>query len=205
VYPIPPGSTDQADRHNAGSATDAIPHSIDALFVGDLTYRPNLEAFTFLEEQVMPEVWKHNPNFLLTVVGKHTFGSRQFDPRIHVKGSVESVTEFLDKATMVVAPLRSGGGTRIKILEAFAHQIPVVATSVGCEGLAVDDEVHLLIADTVELFAQSMLRLFQNPDLRNELIDSGFKLFMTRYTFSALKEVVCDVLSTAQQKSFLET
>ena len=66
---------------------------------------------------------------------------------------VESMSTELQRASAVIVPLRSGSGTRIKIIEAFAHRVPVISTSIGCEGLGVRDGEHLLVADTPRAFA----------------------------------------------------
>jgi polysaccharide biosynthesis protein PslH len=170
-----------------------------ALFVGDLTYRPNLEALLFLENSVMARVWESEPDFVLHVVGRNDFSSRRFDPRIVVHGSVESVTPYLERTQMVVAPLRSGGGTRIKILEAFAHHIPVVSTTVGCEGIAASDGEHLLVADAPAAFADAMLKLGRDPELGRKLTGNAYELFRSNYTFESLSRSVSEVLTFAVQ------
>ena len=185
VYPLPTAAADTQTR---------LAQSPSILFVGDLTYRPNLEAFTFLE-QLMPLVWRTRPDIEVHVVGKNEFNNRNGDPRIHIDGAVADLLPVLARATMVVAPLRSGGGTRIKILEAFAHRIPVVATSVGCEGLAVTQGDQLLIADTPEAFADAIVRLAGDTKLAGSLTANGFSLFERSYTFDALVALMHEVMA----------
>ena len=76
-----------------------------------------------------------------------------------VVGEVASMEGELARASVAVVPVRYGGGTRVKILESFAHRVPVVSTSLGAEGLDVEDGVHLLIADDPEQFAAAVVRL----------------------------------------------
>ncbi len=192
VYPVP-------DRAVQTTPTGQQTPSI--LFVGDLTYRPNLEAFTFLE-QLMPRVWQTRPDIEVEVVGKNAFANRSGDPRVHVHGTVPDVGPYLDRATIVVAPLRSGGGTRIKILEAFAHHIPVVATTVGCEGLAVTHGEELLIADSPEDFADEITRLAGDAELAQRLAANGFALFERSYTFTALVALLHEVMAFSVGRPF---
>lgn len=189
VYPVPAATEVIQARAKTTSPS--------ALLVGDLTYRPNLEALAFLQESVMPIVWESRPDFELHVVGKNEFGDRSFDKRISVHGVVDSVTPFLEGTWMVVAPLRSGGGTRIKILEAFAHRIPVIATTVGCEGLAAVDGKDLLVADNPADFARAVLKVAENPSLIADLTNNAYQLFRSNYTFSALCSSVEQVVGFA--------
>jgi glycosyltransferase involved in cell wall biosynthesis len=89
--------------------------------------------------------------------------------------------EELARATVAVVPVRYGSGTRVKILESFAHRVPVVSTTLGAEGLDVEDGVHLLIADDPEAFAAATARLLEDPGLRARLADEGEALYLDRY------------------------
>ena len=133
------------------------------LFVGSFAYYPNLDAARFFIEEILPRLSRTAPAPVrLMLVGRGltpklaAVFSRQ--PAVTVVGEVASLHAWYAKADAVVVPLRAGGGTRIKILEAFAHQRPVVATRVGAEGLAVEDQRHLLLADSAEAFSAACLR-----------------------------------------------
>jgi glycosyltransferase involved in cell wall biosynthesis len=95
-------------------------------------------------------------------------------------------------ADAVVVPLRAGGGTRIKILEAFVHRRPVVSTSLGAEGLEVEHHRHLLLADTPEDFAAQCARLAGDPALRESLTAGGFELASTRHTVERVRAALHD-------------
>ena len=200
VYPVPEriAVTSRNDETrtttNGPSVKPAEAAGPSVLFVGDLTYRPNLEAFAFLE-QLMPEVWRARPDIVVEVVGKNAFSNRIDDPRFRIHGSVPELAPYLDRATIVVAPLRSGGGTRIKILEAFAHRIPVVSTTVGCEGLAVTHGEQLLIADSADSFANEIIRLAGDHELSLSVAEHGFALFERSYTFAALVNLLHEVMA----------
>jgi glycosyltransferase involved in cell wall biosynthesis len=100
---------------------------------------------------------------------------------INVTGYVENPDPIQVKAGAVVVPLRAGGGMRVKILNAMAQGIPVVTTSLGCEGIHVDSGRHLLIADTPEEFAQATLRLLADRRLANELGQNARHLIRKEY------------------------
>ena len=87
-----------------------------------------------------------------------------------------------------MVPVRYGSGTRVKILEAFAHRIPVVSTTIGAEGLDVTDGLHLLIADDPDSFADRCERLLTDADLRRQVVDAAERLFEERYTFAAAQD-----------------
>jgi glycosyltransferase involved in cell wall biosynthesis len=101
---------------------------------------------------------------------------------------------------VVVVPVRYGSGTRLKILEAFAHRVPVVSTSLGAEGLGTQDGVHLLIGDTVPALASACARLLQDPLLRRSIADNAHALFLDRYRSEAIEEEVEKVAREAADR-----
>ncbi len=143
------------------------------IFVGMLAYEPNIDALRFMVEQVLPLVRATIPDAVLTVVGRSP-GTwvRSLDriAGVRIVGEVETVSEYLGRASVAVVPLRYGGGTRVKIVEAFAHGVPVVSTSVGCEGLEVTPGVELLVADEAEDFADACTRLMRDRQTADRLV-----------------------------------
>jgi glycosyltransferase involved in cell wall biosynthesis len=114
-------------------------------------------------------------------------------PGVTVVGDVPSAADELAAARAVVVPIRSGGGTRIKILEAFAHRRPVVSTTIGAEGLEVVDGTHLLIADDVTGFADACVRLLHDDALCQQLVEAGSQLHADHYTGQRARDVIVDV------------
>ena len=116
------------------------------------------------------------PQASLTITGS-TAGVRldglKLTPQVHLSGYVDDVRPIVARAACCVVPIRRGGGTRIKILEAMALGTPVVSTSKGAEGLAVTPEENILIGDTAEEFAQQTVRVLTNPVLRGHLADAA--------------------------------
>jgi glycosyltransferase involved in cell wall biosynthesis len=109
-----------------------------------------------------------------------------------VTGFVPDIVDELRHADIVAVPIFYGGGTRIKILEAFAHRIPVVSTLAGAEGLDVGDKEHLLIADSPEAFADACRCLLENLGLRAHLADRAHEHFRARFEWSALRGRIQD-------------
>lgn len=177
VQTFRPGTEDEAER----------PGSI--IFTGPLHYSPNAEAVLYLHSQIWPLIRRRAPGAQLTIVGSNPpreIARMAEEPGITIAGFVPDVRPYLARAQVVVAPLRIGGGTRLKILEAFAMRRAVVSTSVGCEGLEVRPGQHLLVADEPEPFAESVIELLGNAQLREDLAGEGRGLVEERYDWQAI-------------------
>jgi glycosyltransferase involved in cell wall biosynthesis len=96
---------------------------------------------------------------------------------------VEDVRTHMSNSTLGIVPYRIASGIRLKILESMAMKLPLVSTSIGCEGLDVVDGEHILIADTPKTFAWKVIRLLKDEDLRNRLADNAFKLVKKKYSW----------------------
>jgi len=153
------------------------------LFQGTLRYPPNIDAAEWLAQTIAPRIRAAVPETEIQLVGRPaTSVTRLHQPGVlTVVGQVPSMEEYLARASVVVVPVRYGSGTRIKILESFAHRVPVVSTSVGAEGLDVEDGVHLLLADDPEDFAAATARLLRDTQLRVRLTDAAEALYLDRY------------------------
>jgi glycosyltransferase involved in cell wall biosynthesis len=164
------------------------------LFIGTLGYAPNADAVFVLAREILPILRERAPGaFRVTVAGHGaTPAIRALDgePDIDVVGPVDEVGPHYAAAGCLVAPLRAGSGTRIKILEAMAHGTPVVSSAKGIEGIAAQDGVHALLADTPEGCAEACLRLRQHPDLGLRLSDAALDLVRRNYSLEAMIEAV---------------
>jgi len=163
------------------------------LFVGSFGYYPNCDAVRFFLAQVWPLIRRQaSVEVSLVIVGKGMTedfrASIRSHPGVRIVGEVPDLAPWYGDADAVIAPLRAGGGTRIKILEAFAHNRPVVATTIGAEGLAVRHEEHLLIADSGEAMSRSCLRLLEDETLGSELARNARQMVLDRYSFSVLRQ-----------------
>jgi len=121
--------------------------------------------------------------------------------RIVVTGAVPSVVPYLRNVALAVVPLRYESGTRFKILEAFACRTPVVSTSLGAEGLRVENGKHLIIADTPDKFAEAMLQLRADAGLRSRLTDEAYALVHQEYDLPAAERQIKAILKTLSDEN----
>ena len=119
-----------------------------------------------------------------------------------VLGRVPDMIPELARADIAVVPIRYGGGIRNKILESFAHRIPVVSTTIGAEGIDAEDGIHLLIADSPEDFAAACERLLTDIDLRKRLVDAAEQRYLEVYEWSPTRErlrTICTEVVASQR------
>jgi len=203
-------SVSEADRDllvqaSPGLKVEIIPNGVDTrempwlseerrkraiVFVGSLSYRPCIDAAQWLTREILPILRKDLPDIEVWLVGN--LPSREVEAlaaeKVFVAGPVTDVRPFYQRATVAVAPLRAGGGSRLKILEAMALGRAVVSTTTGAEGLDVHHGDHLLIADAAEAFARSIVRLFADDELRCKLTRQARRLVEDRYDWDAIAE-----------------
>jgi len=164
------------------------PHSI--VFNGILTYRPNVDAVRYLVDDIWPLVRERYPDARLTLVGRcEGVDTRPLMvPGVELLGEVPDIRPPIQRAGVVVVPVRIGGGTRLKVVEGFAMGKAIVSTTLGCEGLAVRDGEHLLIADDPGSFASRIFELFEAPERSDELGRAGRRLVEARYSWELAGE-----------------
>ena len=162
------------------------------LFQGLLTYPANVEAAKWLVEEVAPALRATVPEARIRLVGKHQPELAELDdpPRVSIVGRVADIADELASADLVVVPVRYGSGTRLKILEAFAQRVPVVSTTLGAEGLGVEDGVHLLLGDTAPELAAACARLLGDDALRGEVTERAHALFIERFQSDVVEEQI---------------
>jgi glycosyltransferase involved in cell wall biosynthesis len=156
------------------------------VFTGSLSYAPNFEAMLWFLNEVYPRIQAEAPGVRLTITGDH--GGRRLPSANNVvlTGFVTDVRPLIVSSWASVIPIRAGGGTRLKILEAMALGTAVVATSKGAEGLEIRPGEHFLQADTQEEFAQATLRLMKDPGLRKELVENASRLVREKYDWTVI-------------------
>jgi glycosyltransferase involved in cell wall biosynthesis len=154
------------------------------VFSGKLDYRPNVDAVLWFARQILPLIRKTHPEATFVVVGKKAVPAiRQLaeDPAITLTGPVPDVRPLITAATVFVAPLRMGGGTRFKILEAMALRRPVVSTTIGAEGFPITDGRELLLADTPSAQARAVCSLLEDAPTRARLGAAGRSFVEANY------------------------
>jgi glycosyltransferase involved in cell wall biosynthesis len=164
------------------------------LFVGTLGYYPNDDAARFLCAEIVPRIREQwSGVFQVDIVGSGASSrlvkAASLDSSVHLRGNVPDLEPRYRNAAAVVVPIRAGGGTRIKILEAFSYRRPVVTTAAGIEGIDAQHEDHVLIGDTPDDFARHCVRLMTQPELGRRLAANAWELLANRYSIEALKSV----------------
>ncbi len=182
-----------AVAHPVGRPTVGTPPTV--LFQGLLRYPPNIDAARWLAREIGPSLRAQVPDVEIRLVGDHPPELDDLDdpPRVAVTGRVPDMAAELARADVVVVPVRYGSGTRLKILEAFAQQVPVVSTPLGAEGLGAVDGVHLLLGDTAAALADACARLLRDLPLRQELVSRAHSLFVEHFQSGVIEQEVADL------------
>jgi glycosyltransferase involved in cell wall biosynthesis len=161
------------------------------VFTGSMDWRPNQDAARYFVKEIFPLLRQARHDVECTFVGRNPptdIKSLAKTPGIHITGTVDDVRPHVARAPVYVVPLRIGGGSRLKILEALAMRRAIVSTSIGAEGLEVVPNKHLLVADEPSSFAASVLRLLGDPNMCANLAAEGRRLVEEVYGWDALAE-----------------
>jgi len=179
------------------------PHSI--IFSGAMSYFPNHNGILFFLEQIFPLVQRKAPNAKVYVVGPDVPVEVQMkaSDKIVVTGFVDDIRPYISRAQVSVIPLRIGGGTRIKAIESMAMMRPIVSTTLGCEGLNVVHRKHVLLADTPEDFASSIIELFDNEELRTRICEEAFAFTRNNYDWIAIGKTLESVYQSVTARNQL--
>ena len=146
------------------------------VFSGNMNYRPNVDAAIFFYREIFPRVRSRFPEAVFFIVGANPDASIRAltqDSGVRVTGEVESIYPWLRRAAVGIDPLRAGAGLQNKVLEGMACGLPMVVTPVANEGIRATPEVHLLASEDAAAFADQVIRLFEDVELRRRLGDSG--------------------------------
>jgi len=164
------------------------------LFLGTMDYGPNIEAVLRFAREVLPAIRAARPAVRLEIVGNHPARevSALAGPEIVVTGRVPAVLPYLERAAALVVPLAIGGGTRLKIVEALALATPVVSTTIGAQGLGLEHERHVLLADEPAEFARSVLRVLSEPGPSAAMGERGRAFVNEHYRWQVLGAELVD-------------
>ncbi len=176
------------------------------VFTGSMDWLPNEDAVSYFCAEILPLIWARQPSAKLYVVGKSPSGLVKSlagkDPRVIVTGRVDDVRPYVQRCEVFIVPLRIGGGTRLKILEAMSMSRPVVSTFIGAEGIQHTAGANILLADGPADFAQAIVRVLHDKNLAKALAQEGRRLVCGSYSWDIigrqLKSVYAHVLRTPQ-------
>jgi polysaccharide biosynthesis protein PslH len=164
-----------------------------ALFLANLTYQPNIEAAQWLIREVLPRL---DESWTIDLVGSAAPEVQALaGPRVVVYGHVPDVATAYHRADVALAPLLVGSGTRVKVLEAMAYRRPVVATTVGCAGIDVVPDRHLLVADRPEDFARQVASL-RDEALSSRLVQAAAEIVANLYDSASVIKAAGRLISS---------
>jgi glycosyltransferase involved in cell wall biosynthesis len=158
------------------------------VMTGTLGYLPNLDAANWMIDRILPRVRRVRPSARLDLIGASAPESlrQRGGESVNIVGRVPDVRPYLDGADLFVAPLRAGGGTRLKLLEAFAVGLPTVATTVASAGISARHGVDIATADDEEDFADEIIRLLDDVSARRAMAESARRLVEERYDWRSI-------------------
>ncbi len=170
-----------------------VEHNSDTvLFLGSLDWRPNQDAVRWLLDDIFPQLVSQRPGILLSIVGRNPprwlSDAVHRRPGVKLHADVPDVRPYLAATSAMVVPLRIGGGTRLKILEAAAAGVPVVSTAVGAEGLSMLPGDHYLQADSTGTLAAALVRILQNPNSSYQMACSARHHAEMHYAWPAIAD-----------------
>ena len=175
------------------------PHNL--VFTGSMDWLPNEDAIQFFTKEIMPRIKERVPDATLTVVGRNPYASLvelgKRDPSVIVTGRVEDVRPFMERAAAYIVPIRVGGGTRLKIYEAMAMEKPIVSTTVGAEGLPVEDSMHLTIVDTPAAFASAVVQVLTDEPFAHALGANAAQLVRAEFGWGRVAERFAEICRSA--------
>ncbi len=158
------------------------------LFVGNYEYAPNIDAVRWAVEEIMPEVWRRNADVRLCICGyamPPQWAERWPDPRLEWRGFVADLGELQRSSLLFLAPLRHGGGSKLKVLEAMAAGLPVVSTSQGVSGLNIEKGVSYLGGETPAALAEAAAALFDDSARALAIGNAGRRYVQTNHDWEA--------------------
>jgi sugar transferase (PEP-CTERM/EpsH1 system associated) len=176
--------------------TEEIANSL--VFIGSMDWLPNEDAILYFVDTILPLIKRQCPEVSLEVVGRSPSRKLQAlaerEKSVRLTGWVEDIRPFVARGSICIVPLRIGGGTRLKIFEAMAMSKAVVSTSVGAEGLPVRAGENILLADTPNDFAYSVVSLLRDPNERKRLGTSARALVQEKYSWPKVAETFARTL-----------
>jgi len=161
------------------------------LFVGNFKWLPNKDAAKFLVTDIWPKIHQQLPRAKLWIVGRNPTSEildLSNQKNVTVSGEVDDIREAFQKSSVLLAPIRNGRGTKYKVLEAMASQVPVVTTKLGIEGIAAINQSSVLIAETADGLADKTIQVLTDKNLAEKLAANGKKLVYNQYNWQAISK-----------------
>jgi glycosyltransferase involved in cell wall biosynthesis len=186
-------SPEQISKAYAGSRPRNLKSSL--VFVGSMDYHANIDAVISFARKAWPQIAQNHPELHFTIVGRDPSPEVRAlsSSRIHVTGSVDDVRPYYATALAAVVPLRSGSGTRLKILEAMAAGVPVVSTRLGAEGIEGEANTHFFIASDEREMVAAVKRIVSSVEVRCRMVHQARELVRKVYDWGIIGTQLCDL------------
>ena len=200
---------DLADIHIIPNGVDTSHYDPDLwkpehgalVYNGALTYSANLDAVQYFISEIYPILRQKGKDFKLRITGSNKgvdLTAIENCPGVELTGYVSDIRDVLAKSAVCVVPLREGGGSRLKILEAMAAGVPVVSTSMGAEGIDVEHKTQIMLADSAEQFAESIVQVVDNPELTSDLRTAARRFVEQKYDWSSISSRFTKVVESVE-------
>lgn len=177
-----------------------VPNSRGIISLATMMWPPNIDGVIWFAREIYPLIKQQIDGTHFFVVGQRPVAEvralPEDDATIEVTGYVPNPTPYIANSACLIVPLRSGGGMRVKILEALARDIPIVSTTIGCEGIDLTPGEHLLVADTPPEFAAAVVRLIQDPALGVQIAAAGRQRLLELYDW----RTVCPTMDAVYEQ-----
>ncbi len=173
-----------------------------AVFLGNVESGPNADAIEFFANDVLPALRSQSPGATLDVIGPGATPAivERYASRIHFRGFADDLGAALAEYDLLVAPLRFGGGTKLKVLDAMAYGIPVVTTAVGAEGLWLTHGEHAWLAERPPEIAHGILQIKRDAELAQRLVGNAYSLVRDRFSWNAIQDRLVDWLERIEPR-----
>jgi len=174
----------QPQKDNAADQEDAL------VFTGSMDWLPNDDGITYFCRDILPLIWQAKNKVKMYVVGKNPSAAVKElaakDSRVIITGRVDDVRPYIERSKIFIVPLRIGGGTRLKILEAMSMHKAVVSTTIGAEGIQYTRDVNIALADNPQQFAHKVIDLIDHPARIKSMGIEGRQLVLEKYDWNVI-------------------
>lgn len=169
------------------------------LFVGTLSWYPNIEAVLFIANNIWPKVKREFPNLIVDIIGanppQEIVRLSQTDPNFRVHGFVDDVRPFFRKSKCYVCPIKDGGGTKLKILDALSMGMAIIADEIACEGINVENGKNVVLASSGDEYLSAIRSILTDQTKREELENNAIKLARTTYSYERIGEKLSNLFN----------
>ncbi|WP_164744051.1 glycosyltransferase family 4 protein [Saccharospirillum alexandrii] len=166
------------------------PKTNSLLFIGTMDWYPNVDAITYFYDDIWKRLKLEVPDIEIDIIGSNPperlVKIQENDPSFRVHGFVEDISNFLSSASVYVCPIRDGGGTKLKLIEAFAHRIPCVANPISCEGIEVENMQHVLHASNPDEYVECIKSILESRVNGHELAERAFESIFAKYNYEKI-------------------